>query len=92
MIGSMQLGSVMMNYARYTEQKTSGKGQVNSFSGVYESKSAASVDAARTEETTGTEKVSLESMLKAKYPMVLCQEKVQVKSGNFIYSSAYFLV
>ena len=68
MIGSMQLGSVMMNYARYTEQKTSGKGQVNSFSGVYESKSAASVDAARTEETTGTEKVSVESMLKAKYP------------------------
>ena len=68
MIGSMQLGSVMMNHARYTEQKTSGKGQVNSFSGVYESKSAASVDAARTEETTGTEKVSVESMLKAKYP------------------------
>ena len=68
MIGSMQLGSVMMNYARYTEQKTSGKGQVNSFSGVYESKSAASVDAARIEETTGTEKVSVESMLKAKYP------------------------
>ena len=57
MIGSMQLGSVMMNYARYTEQKTSGKGQVNSFSGVYESKSAASVDAARTEETTGTERL-----------------------------------
>ena len=68
MIGSMQLGSVMMNYVRYTEQKASGKGQVNSFSGVYESKSAASVDAARTEETTGTEKVSVESMLKAKYP------------------------
>ena len=68
MIGSMQLGSVMMNYTRYTEQKTSGKGQVNSFSGVYESKSATSVDAARTEETTGTEKVSVESMLKAKYP------------------------
>ena len=57
MIGSMQLGSVMMNYARYTEQKTSGKGQVNSFSGVYESKSAVSVDAARTEETTGTERL-----------------------------------
>ena len=68
MIGSMQLGSIMMNYARYTEQKTTGKGQVNSFSGVYESKSAASVDAARTEETAGTEKVSVESMLKAKYP------------------------
>ena len=68
MIGSMQLGSIMMNYARYTEQKTSGRGQVNSFSGIYESKSAASVDAARTEETTGTEKVSVESMLKAKYP------------------------
>ena len=68
MIGSMQLGSIMMNYARYTEQKTTGKGQVNSFSGVYESKSAASVDAARTEEVAGTEKVSLESMLKAKYP------------------------
>jgi hypothetical protein len=68
MIGSMQLGSIMMNYARYTEQKTSGKGQVNSFSGVYESKSAASVDAARTEDVAGTEKVSVESMLKAKYP------------------------
>lgn len=68
MIGSMQLGSIMMNYARYTEQKTTGKGQVNSFSGVYESKSAESVDAARTEEVAGTEKVSLESMLKAKYP------------------------
>ena len=62
MIGSMQLGSVIMNYARYTEQKTSSKGQVNSFSGVYESKSVASVDAAR------TEKISVESMLKAKYP------------------------
>ena len=68
MIGSMQLGSIMMNYVKYTEQKTSGREQVNSFSGVYESKSAASVDAARTEETTGTEKVSVESMLKAKYP------------------------
>ena len=68
MIGSMQLGSIMMNYAKYTEQKTSARGQVNSFSGVYESKSAASVDAARTEEVAGTEKVSVESMLKAKYP------------------------
>ena len=68
MIGSMQLGSIMMNYVKYTEQKTSGREQVNSFSGVYESKSAASVDAARTEETAGTEKVSVESMLKAKYP------------------------
>ena len=68
MIGSMQLGSVIMNYARYTEQKTSSKGQVNSFSGVYESKSAASVDAARTEDVAGTEKISVESMLKAKYP------------------------
>lgn len=68
MIDSMQLDPIMMSYARYTKQKTSGKGQVNSFSGVFESKSAASVDAARTEETAGTEKVSLESMLKAKYP------------------------
>ena len=68
MIGSMQLGSIMMNYAKYTEQKTSARGQVNSFSGVYESKSAASVDAARTEEVAGTEKVSVESMLKAKCP------------------------
>ena len=61
MIGSMQLGSIMMNYARYTEQKTSGKGQINSFSGVYESKSAASVDAARTEDVAGIEKISVES-------------------------------
>ena len=68
MIDSMQLSKMMMNYYGYSEQKVSGRGQVNSFSGVYESKSAASVDAARTEETTGTEKVSVESMLKAKYP------------------------
>ncbi len=67
MTGSMQLGSIMMNYARYTQQKTSSNGRVNSFSGVNESKSAASVDAARTEEVVGTEKVSVESMLKAKY-------------------------
>ena len=68
MTGSMQLGSIMMNYARYTQQKTSNNGRVNSFSGVYESKSATSVDATKTKETTGTEKVSVESMLKAKYP------------------------
>jgi len=68
MIDSMQLSSIMMNYGRYTENKTSGREQVNSFSGVLKSKSAASVDAARTEGVTGTEKVSLESMLKAKYP------------------------
>ena len=68
MIDSMQLGSIMMNYGRYTENKISGREQVNSFSGIIKSKSAASVDAARTEATAGTEKVSLESMLKAKYP------------------------
>ena len=68
MIDSMQLSKMMMNYYGYSEQKVSGSGQVNSFNGVFESKSAASVDAARTEETTGTEKVSVESMLKAKYP------------------------
>ena len=68
MIDSMQLSKMMMNYYGYSQQKVSGNGQVNSFSGVYESKSAASVDAARTEETAGTEKVSVESMLKAKYP------------------------
>ena len=68
MIDRMQFGSIMMNCGRYTENKTSGREQVNSFSGVLKSKSAASVDAAKTEETAGTEKVSLESMLKAKYP------------------------
>ena len=68
MIDSMQLSKMMMNYYGYSEQKVSGRGQVNSFSGVYESKSAASVDAARTEEVAGTEKVSVERMLKAKYP------------------------
>lgn len=68
MIDNIQLGSIMLNYGRYTENKTSGREQVNSFSGVLKSKSAASVDAAKTEETAGTEKVSLESMLKAKYP------------------------
>ena len=67
MIDSMQLGSIMMNCGRYTENKTSGREQVNSFSGVLKSKSAASVDAGKTERTAGTEKVSLESMLKAKY-------------------------
>ena len=51
-----------MNYYGYSEQKVSGRGQVNSFNGVFESKSVASVDAAR------TEKISVESMLKAKYP------------------------
>jgi len=68
MIDSMQFGSIMMNCGRYTENKTSGREQVNSFSGVLKSKSTALVDAAKTEETAGTEKVSLESMLKAKYP------------------------
>ena len=68
MIGSMQLSKMMMNYYGYSQQKVSGNGQVNSFSGVYESKSAASVDATKTEETAGMEKVSVESMLKAKYP------------------------
>ena len=62
MIDSMQLSKMMMNYYGYSEQKVSGRGQVNSFNGVFESKSAASVDAAR------TEKISVESMLKAKYP------------------------
>ena len=50
MIGSMQMGSAMMNYGRYVERKASGREQVNSFYGVL------------------GEKVSLESMLKAKYP------------------------
>ncbi len=68
MIDSMQLGSIMMNYGRYTENKISGREQATSFSGVLKSKSDASVDSIRTEETAGTEKVSVESMLKAKYP------------------------
>ena len=68
MIDSMQLSKMMMNYYGFSEQKVSDRGQVNSFSGVYESKGAASVDAARTEEVAVTEKVSVESMLKAKYP------------------------
>lgn len=68
MIDSMQLGSIMMNYAKYTENKTSGREQATSFSRVLKSKSDVSVDLIRTEETAGTEKVSVESMLKAKYP------------------------
>ena len=68
MIDSMQLGSIMINYGRYTENKTTGRETVNSFSGVLKSKSDASLDSIRTEETAGTEKVSVESMLKAKYP------------------------
>ena len=68
MIDSMQLSKMMMNYYGYSQQKVSGRGQVNSFRGVYESKSAASVDAARIEDVAGTEKISVESMLKAKYP------------------------
>lgn len=68
MIDSMQLGSIMMNYYRLSEQKVSGRGQINSFNGVLESKSIASTDVAETQEIAGTEKVSLENMLKAKYP------------------------
>ena len=68
MIDSMQLSKMMMNYYGFSEQKVSDRGQVNSFSGVYESKGAASVDVARTEEVAGTQKLSVESMLKAKYP------------------------
>ena len=68
MIDSMQLGSIMLNYGRYTEDKTLGRERVNSFSGVLKSKSDISLDSIRTEETAGTEKVSVESMLKAKYP------------------------
>ena len=67
MIDSMQLGSIMVNYVRYTEQKVSDRGQINFFSGVLKSKGAASVDGTRLQETVETEKVSLESMLKAKY-------------------------
>ena len=67
MIDSMQLGSIMMSYGRYTENKTSGREQASSFSGVLKSKSDASLDSIRTEETAGTEKVSVESMLKSKY-------------------------
>ena len=68
MIDSMQLGSIMMNYAKYTENITSGREQAFSFSRVLKSKSDVSVDSIRTEETAGIEKVSVESMLKAKYP------------------------
>ena len=68
MIDSMQLSKMMMNYYGFSEQKVSDRGQVNSFSGVYESKGAASVDVARTEEVAGTQKLSVESMLKGKYP------------------------
>lgn len=68
MIDSMQLGSIMMNYGRYTENKLSGREQTNAFSRVLKSKSDVSADSIRTEETAGTEKVSVESMLKAKYP------------------------
>ena len=68
MIDSMQLGSIMMNYGKYTEDRTSGRDQVNSFSGIVKSKSMASADASKVQETSETEKVSLESMLKAKYP------------------------
>ena len=57
MIDSMQLSKMMMNYYGYSEQKVSGREQVTSFNGVFESKSVASVDAAR------TEKISMESML-----------------------------
>ena len=67
MIDSMQLGSIMMSYGRYTENKTSGREQASSFSGVLKSKSDASVDLIRAEETAATEKVSVESMLKSKY-------------------------
>ena len=68
MIDSMQLSKMVMNYYGYSQQKVSGRGQVNSFSSVYESKGAASVGAARTEEVSRTEKISVESMLKSKYP------------------------
>lgn len=68
MIDSMQLSSIMMNYGRYTESKTSGRAQVNSFSVILKSKSTASVDINKTGENVATEKVSLESMLKEKYP------------------------
>ena len=68
MIDSMQLGSVMMNYGKYTEDRTSGRDQVNTFSGIIKSKSTASADAGKAQEISETEKVSLESMLKAKYP------------------------
>ena len=65
MIDSMQLSSIMMNYARYTEQKTSGREQINAFRDDLESKSVTSADAVK---ITEIENVSLESILKAKYP------------------------
>ena len=68
MIDSMQLGSIMLNYGRYTENKISGREQTTSFSRVLKSKSDASVELTRTKETVATEKVSVENMLKAKYP------------------------
>lgn len=68
MIDSTQLSSIMINYGRGTEQKISGREQVNSFGGILKDKSDVSVDEIKTGEISGTEKVSLESMLKAKYP------------------------
>mgnify|MGYP003292132018 CR=1 FL=1 len=60
-----------MNHAKYTLNKTSGKDKVDSFSGILESKSTTSVAATKTAEAAGTENVSLESMLKEKYPDIV---------------------
>ena len=71
MIDNMQLSLIMMNHAKYTLNKTSGKDKVDSFSGILESKSTTSVAATKTAEAAGTENVSLESMLKEKYPDIV---------------------
>ena len=71
MIDSLQLSLIMMNNGKYAASKISGREQVNSFSGILESQNAELVDETKIAETARTENVSLENMLKEKYPGIV---------------------
>ena len=68
MIEQMKMGETIFNYNRYSERKIDDRQQVNTFNGVLGNKSALATSQTKTSEVEGTQSVSLENMLKSKYP------------------------
>lgn len=69
MIGNMQINSMMWSYQNSMKSSdTTQKEQVNAFARVVEQKAVESNGASEASGAAKTEKVSVESMLKAKYP------------------------
>ena len=68
MIEQMKMGETIFNYNRYSERKIDDRQQVNTFNGVLGNKAALATSKTKNSEVEGTQSVSLESMLKAKYP------------------------